>query len=145
MVRPWFLSLVFVLVGVAVAVPRAARGEYAGAAAFLLLFAVLAGVCSPWAFPRSLSSAEARRRSAVDGRPVVYWRPGCTYCLRLRIGLGRSAGRLHWVDIWRDPAGAAVVREANGGDETVPTVVIAGRPHTNPDPAWVRAQLPRSS
>jgi hypothetical protein len=63
------------------------------------------------------------------------------YCLRLRVRLGRAAGRLHWVDIWRDPDGAAAVRAANDGDETVPTVVVGGRPHVNPDPAWVREQL----
>jgi glutaredoxin len=145
MVRPWVLSMLFVLGGVALAAPRAARGEPVEAAVFLLLFVLLGALCSPLVFPRSLGAAEARRRSEADGRPIVYWRPGCTYCLRLRIRLGRSARRLHWVDIWRDPAGAAVVREANGGDETVPTVVVAGRPHTNPDPAWVRAQVSRSA
>lgn len=110
-------------------------------AAFLVWFALFAWVTSPLAFPRSVDAAEAKRRSAADGRPVVYWRPGCMYCLRLRMRLGRSARRLHWVDIWRDPAAAAVVREANDGNETVPTVVVAGRPHTNPEPAWVRRQL----
>jgi glutaredoxin len=92
-------------------------------------------------FPRSISAQEAQRRSAVDGRPVVFWRPGCKYCIRLRIRLGRSARQLHWVSIWRDPAGAAAVRAANDGNETVPTVVVAGQPHTNPDPDWVREQL----
>jgi glutaredoxin len=101
-------------------------------------------VNSPLVFPRSIDALEARRRSATDGRPVVYWRPGCAYCLRLRIRLGRGARQLHWVNIWRDPAGAAAVREANGGDETVPTVVVADRPHTNPDPEWVHGQLPSS-
>jgi hypothetical protein len=48
---------------------------------------------------------------------------------------------LHWVDIWRDPAGAAAVREVNDGNETVPTVFVAGRPHVNPDPGWVRERL----
>ena len=33
------------------------------------------------------------------------------------------------------------MRAANDGNETVPTVVVAGRPHTNPDPEWVREQL----
>jgi glutaredoxin len=80
---------------------------------------------------------EAQRRSAVDGRPTVFWRPGCKYCLRLRIRLGRSARQLRWVAIWRDPTGAAAVRAANDGNETVPTVVVAGQPRTNPDPAWV--------
>ncbi|MFG2405528.1 glutaredoxin domain-containing protein [Streptomyces brevispora] len=91
------------------------------------------------------AALEAYRRSAVDGWPVVFWRSGCKYCLRLRIRLGRSARQLYWVDIWRDPAGAAVVRVANDGDETVPTVVVRGRPHVNPDPEWVREQLGENS
>ncbi|MCY0929862.1 hypothetical protein OTB20_27460 [Streptomyces sp. H27-H1] len=115
------------------------------AVASLLVFVLLAGMNSPLTFPRSIGSVEAQRRSAVDGRPIVYWRSGCKYCLRLRIRLGRSAHRLHWVDIWRDPAGAAAVRAANDGDETVPTVVVAGLPHVNPDPKWLRGQLPRST
>lgn len=88
---------------------------------------------------------EAQRRSAVDGRPVVFWRPGCKYCIRLRVRLGRSARQLHWVSIWGDPAGAAAVRAANDGNDSVPTVVVAGRPHTNPDPEWVREQLSPSA
>jgi mycoredoxin len=119
--------------------PQGRPGE---AAVLLLVFLLLAGMNSPLIFPRSIGALEAQRRSAVDGRPIVYWRPGCTYCLRLRVRLGRSARQLHWVDIWRDPAGAAAVRAANDGDETVPTVVVAGRPHVNPDPGWVREQLP---
>lgn len=118
----------------------------AGAAAVLLLVSVLlAGVNSPLIFPRSIGALEAQRRSAVDGRPVVFWRPGCKYCIRLRIKLGYSARQLHWVDIWRDPAGAAAVKASNDGNETVPTVVVAGRPHTNPDPEWVRKQISPSA
>jgi glutaredoxin len=115
------------------------------AAAILLVFVLLAGVHSPLIFPRSTGVLEARRRSAVDGQPIVFWRPGCKYCIRLRIRLGRSARQMHWVDIWRDPAAAAVVRAANDGNETVPTVIVAGQPHTNPDPAWARQQLSRST
>ncbi|MEW2515831.1 glutaredoxin domain-containing protein [Streptomyces sp. NPDC046870] len=141
MMRAWMLPILFVLSGSAVATGQILAGSPGTAAALLTAFLVLAGTTSPLLFPRPVGTREAQRRSAVDGRPVVYWRPGCTYCMRLRIRLGRGARRLHWVDIWRDPAGAAVVRAANGGDETVPTVVVAGRPHTNPDPAWVREQL----
>ncbi|WP_043477795.1 glutaredoxin domain-containing protein [Kitasatospora sp. MBT66] len=144
MIRPWFLSLLFVLCGSFVAAGLLLSGSPGAAAGLLLAFLALAGVNSPLIFPRSVAAAEAQRRSAVDGRPVVYWRPGCKYCIRLRIRLGRSARRLHWVDIWRDPAGAAVARAANDGNETVPTVVVAGRSHTNPDPEWVREQLSRS-
>ncbi|MDX5578029.1 glutaredoxin domain-containing protein [Streptomyces griseus] len=141
MMRVWVLPVLLLLSGAVLATGLARRGDLAMAAVLLPLFVLFAGVNSPLIFPRPVPAAEAQRRSAADGRPVVYWRPGCTYCLRLRLRLGRDASRLHWVDIWRDPAGAAVVRAANGGDETVPTVVVADGPHTNPDPAWVREQL----
>ncbi|MFI6092860.1 glutaredoxin domain-containing protein [Streptomyces sp. NPDC051218] len=143
MMRAWVLPMLLVIGGSAVAVGLAFRGDPGTAAAFLLVFLLLAGVHSPLFFPRSIGATEAQRRSAVDGRPIVYWRSGCQYCVRLRIRLGRSARQLHWVDIWRDPAGAAAVRAANEGNETVPTVVVAGRAHVNPDPAWVREQAAR--
>ncbi|MFJ9176263.1 hypothetical protein [Streptomyces sp. NPDC102360] len=69
---------------------------------------LLAGVNSPLIFPRSCSASEARRRSAQDGLPVIYWRPGCTFCMRLRLRLGRTAERFHWVNIWQDPDAAVV-------------------------------------
>ncbi|SOD62141.1 mycoredoxin [Streptomyces zhaozhouensis] len=140
--RAWVLPMLFVLSGAAVAVAQGLGGNPGGAVVALVAFLVLAGAHSPLIFPKSIGAEEARRRSAVDGRPIVFWRPGCRYCIRLRLRLGRGARRSHWVNIWRDPAGAAAVRTANGGDETVPTVVVAGRPHTNPDPRWVRARLP---
>ena len=99
---------------------------------FFLVFAGLGVLVSPRAFPRSVTDAAAR----ADGRPIVYWRPGCPFCIRLRAGLGRDARRLQWVDIWSDPAGAASVRDVTGGDETVPTVVAAGTSYVNPAPAW---------
>ncbi|MEU4145728.1 glutaredoxin domain-containing protein [Streptomyces parvulus] len=144
MMRTWTLPTLLVLGGAAVATGQIRSGSPGAATAFLLAFLALAGVYSPLIFPRSTGALEAQRRSAVDGRPVVYWRPGCKYCMRLRIKLGRSARRLHWVDIWRDPTAAAAVRAANDGNETVPTVVVAGQSHTNPDPEWVREQLSRS-
>ncbi|OPF81150.1 hypothetical protein VT50_0210440 [Streptomyces antioxidans] len=143
MTRAWILPIVLVLCGAALATGLISSGSPGTATVLLLLFVTLAGVNSPLVFPRSISAPEAQRRSAADGRPVVYWRPGCAFCLRLRIRLGRGARQMYWVNIWRDPAGAATVRAANDGDETVPTVVVAGRPHTNPDPAWVREQLSR--
>lgn len=106
-----------------------------------VVFAAFASLQSPVVFPRSLAAAEAQKRSADDGLPVVYWRPTCRYCLRLRFGLGRHARRAYWVDIWRDPAGAAQVRAFTGGDETVPTVVLEGQPFINPEPRWLRHQL----
>ncbi|MBR7743623.1 NrdH-redoxin [Phycicoccus sp. BSK3Z-2] len=72
---------------------------------------------------------------------VVYWRPGCPFCERLRLGLGTRGRQAAWVDIWRDPDAAAFVRSVNDGNETVPTVVVDGVPHTNPDAATIRPAL----
>ncbi|MGY0005817.1 glutaredoxin domain-containing protein [Micromonospora sp. I033] len=139
MLRSWWMAGLMLVCGVLVAV----GGDTAPVAAVeFLVFAVLAVLFSPLAFPRSLPAAEARERSARDGRPVVYWRPGCRYCLRLRLRLGRRAGRAYWVNIWRDPDGAAAVRVVTGGDETVPTVVLRDGAVVNPDPAWLRDRLP---
>ncbi|GHB67953.1 membrane protein [Streptomyces cirratus] len=148
MMHAWVLPMLIVLSGSAVATGQVFSGSPCGAAALLLAFLALASVNSPLIFPRSIGAQEAQRRSLVDGRPVVFWRPGCKYCIRLRIRLGRSARKLHWVTIWSDPAGAAAVRAVNDGNETVPTVVVAGQPHTNPHPEWVRerarARRPRN-
>ncbi|GAA1553117.1 glutaredoxin domain-containing protein [Kribbella lupini] len=107
----------------------------------LVAFVAVGIVLSPLAFPRPTTAAEASRLAAVDGRPIIYWRPGCSYCLRLRRKLGRRARTAYWVNIWSDPAGAAAVRAITGGDETVPTVVVGNEQRVNPDPRWVREQL----
>lgn len=145
MTRAWILPVLLVLCGAVLAAGLIADGAPGAASAVLPAFVLLAGVHSPLLFPRPIDTLEAQRRSAVDGRPVVFWRPGCQYCIRLRIRLGRRARQAYWVDIWRDPAAAAAVRAANDGNETVPTVIVAGEPHTNPDPGWVREQLPPST
>ena len=113
------------------------------AAAVFAVFALVAALTSPLAFPRSRTAADAQARSAADGRPIVYWRPGCPFCLRLRARVGRRARRAHWVNIWSDPAGAAAVRAVADGNETVPTVVFDGQPYVNPDPGWLRERLRR--
>lgn len=75
-------------------------------------------------------------------RPVViYWRPGCVFCTRLRGALSGSGGQPHWINIWRDPEAAAFVRSQNNGNETVPTVVIDGEVRVNPDPGIVAQRL----
>ncbi len=75
---------------------------------------------------------------------TIYWRDGCTFCGRLRIALRHHRDRARWVNITDDPRAAAFVRTTNpGGHETVPTVVIDGVAHTNPDPRLVREALER--
>jgi len=133
MVRRWLLAAVVLMLGVVLALTSGWP--------FLVGFAALSVAASPLVFPRSIPAAEARRRSASDGRAIVYWRPGCPFCVRLRATLGVRSRRAYWVDIWRDPDGAAAVREVADGNETVPTVILAGRPYVNPDPRWLRSAL----
>ncbi|MFE2543987.1 glutaredoxin domain-containing protein [Actinacidiphila glaucinigra] len=67
-----------------------------------------------------------------EGGVVVYWRPGCTFCMKLRAQLRFARLRHTKVNIWRDPDAAAFVRSVADGNETVPTVTVAGRPMVNP-------------
>jgi mycoredoxin len=74
--------------------------------------------------------------SMTSSSPVtVFWRPGCPYCARLRSRLKRAGVDVDEVNIWDDPAGAAFVRSAAGGSETVPTVRVGNRALVNPAPA----------
>src|SRR5690606_36830570 len=97
----------------------------------------LAWWLSPLQGGRSVRHEEVAARPAGEQQVVVYWRPGCVFCARLRGRLGRAGRQAMWVNIWQDEAGAAYVRSVNDVYETVPTVVIDGEPHTNPDPTLV--------
>ena len=135
--RSWKLTLIMLGAGVVIAGFAASDGSWGRAAVQLAAFVLLGFLFSPLVFPRSVSAAEATRR----GKPVVYWRPGCQYCLRLRLTTVGVAGRASWVNIWRDPEAAAAVRAVAGGNETVPTVVVGSDSRVNPEPRWVRELL----
>lgn len=108
-----------------------------------IVLAVVLVAAAAYFRPRTVPAATAREGelAAAGGRVVVYHRPGCVYCARLMASLGRARERAVWVDIWADPDAAAFVRGVNGGDETVPTVVIDGVALTNPAPSRVKAAL----
>ena len=63
---------------------------------------------------------------------TVYTRPGCPFCFLLRRGLRRRGVAFTEIDIWQDPAAAASVRAVADGNETVPTVHVAGQWLVNP-------------
>ena len=63
---------------------------------------------------------------------VVYWRPKCPFCMKLRLRLRFTRLRYTEVNIWKDPEAAALVRSVANGNETVPTVTVAGRAMVNP-------------
>ena len=81
--------------------------------------------------------------TSVPPAVVVYWRPGCPYCARLRWSLRRSRVASEWIDIWSDPHAAAFVRSRNGGNETVPTVVVGDVVLVNPGARQVRGEIAR--
>ncbi|MBK7721556.1 MAG: glutathione S-transferase N-terminal domain-containing protein [Austwickia sp.] len=95
-----------------------------------------------WRTEDGVSHWEAQERNVRDGRVIVYWRPGCPYCYRLRLTLGQRGRALSWVDIWADDEAAAFVRDLNAGSETVPTVILRdGSALTNPPMHAITAQL----
>lgn len=111
-----------------------------GVVAAVLLIG-FAWVLSPAFFPSSGDLDIARRRAGQGEAPVIFWKPGCTYCILLRLMVGPAGRRASWVDSSLDEQARAVVRSVNGGDHTTPTVMFGEQTRTNPDAAWVRSLL----
>lgn len=134
----WLLALgaTALMVGQAIA-----GGHVMFAVAYGAVGLVIAYWLSPWQGGRSSTHTEVLSRPEGERRVVIYWRPGCMFCARLRRRLGRLGGRATWINIWQDRDAAAFVASVNEGNETVPTVVIDGVPLTNPDPERVREVL----
>lgn len=73
---------------------------------------------------------------------TMYSTTWCGYCQRLKAQLGRAGIEWAEVDIEADAEAAARVKEINGGNETVPTLVFAdGSALTNPSLKQVQARL----
>jgi mycoredoxin len=74
--------------------------------------------------------------------PTIFTTSWCGYCVRLKSQLSRAGVDYHEIDIETQPEGAALVAEINGGNLTVPTVVLPnGSAMTNPSAIQVRSQL----
>jgi mycoredoxin len=86
---------------------------------------------TPWA----LASAQVS-----DRRAVIFWKPTCTYCTRLRRTLRDDSG-IVWVNVWVDQEANREVRRHNGGDEYTPTALVGARVLRNPTAADVRSTL----
>jgi mycoredoxin len=72
----------------------------------------------------------------------MYSTPWCGYCHRLKSQLDREGISFEIVDIEQQPEAAQIVESANGGNQTVPTLVYAdGTAQTNPSLAQVKAKL----
>ncbi|WP_122818295.1 mycoredoxin [Nocardioides pantholopis] len=73
---------------------------------------------------------------------TMYTTPWCGYCHRLKSQLDREGISYDVVDIEQVPEAVQIVEQANGGNQTVPTLVYAdGTAMTNPSLAQIKEKL----
>ncbi|WP_037912978.1 glutaredoxin domain-containing protein [Actinacidiphila yeochonensis] len=82
----------------------------------------------------------------MSGTVTMYSTTWCGYCRRLKSQLDREGIAYTEINIEHDPASAKLVEEANGGNQTVPTVVVVApsgtsTTMTNPSLAQVSKAL----
>jgi mycoredoxin len=78
----------------------------------------------------------------VPGQLTMYTTTWCGFCRNLKRQLNRDGIEVTEVDIERDPVAAEFVMSVNGGNQTVPTVVLPdGTALVNPSAAQVRERL----
>ena len=76
------------------------------------------------------------------GEVTMFTTSWCGYCKRLKPQLDQAGIAYSEVNIEEIENGAAVVEEANGGNQTVPTLLFAdGTPQTHPSRAQVAQKL----
>ncbi|MEU9979835.1 mycoredoxin [Streptomyces sp. NPDC050856] len=78
----------------------------------------------------------------MPGTVTMYSTTWCGYCRRLKSQMEREGIAYTEINIELDPDSAAFVEKANGGDQTVPTVLFEdGTTLTNPSLAQVKQKL----
>ena len=141
--RLWF-GVSALLAGVIVAVINIAQGDVVFATILLgviaALFAALIWLTQPSRSGPHISHAAAQAAERDDGI-IIYWRPGCVFCDRLKLGLGRDRHHVSWVNIARDTEAAEFVAANHDGDEQVPTAVTGAGTLIHATPAAIRAHL----
>ncbi|HET8615649.1 MAG TPA: mycoredoxin [Actinomycetales bacterium] len=77
-----------------------------------------------------------------NGTITMFSTTWCGYCRRLKTLLDREGIGYTEVNIEQDPDAATFVEQANGGNQTVPTVLYPdGSVETNPTLAQVKERL----
>lgn len=119
--RRWLASTAIVLVGLTVGGFQWADGQPLAA-----VIAVVASTGLSWWFYRLMRPGpHVDLDQAPADHVVVFWKPGCLYCVRL-LERFEDSERISWVNIRKDPLGAEFVREHNSGNELTPTVRVPG-------------------
>ena len=136
--RQWVIAAVAAVAGFALV----NFGNVASSIVIMVLVVVfLLVLTTPVLYPRSASDDASRVAAIEKSVPLIYWRPGCIFCLRLRVALLLRGKKAVWTNIRADAAAAARVRSVNDGNETVPTVFVGTGHRTNPSPSWVAQQF----
>ncbi|WP_410813467.1 glutaredoxin domain-containing protein [Micromonospora sp. 067-2] len=143
-VRRWRGAAIAIAAAGIVALITVTGGDRATGLVLTVALLVAGWLVSPVLFPRGPDWTTAQQLAQTRGVPLILWKPGCAYCIRLRLTLGTAGSRAIWVDIWADENAAAATRSLNDGNETTPTVITADGARTNPQPGWVKAQLKTS-
>lgn len=136
--RQWVIAAVAAVAGFALV----NFGNIASSMVIMVLVVMfLLVLTTPVLYPRSVSDDASRVSATEKSVPLIYWRPGCIFCLRLRVALLLRGKKAVWTNIRADAAAAARVRSVNDGNETVPTVFVGTGHRTNPSPSWVAQQF----
>ncbi|MDJ0462114.1 glutaredoxin domain-containing protein [Streptomyces sp. H27-C3] len=82
----------------------------------------------------------------MPGTVTMYSTTWCGYCRRLKSQMDREGIAYNEINIEHDPESAAFVEKANGGNQTVPTVLVvptsgAESVMSNPSLAQVKQAL----
>jgi mycoredoxin len=78
----------------------------------------------------------------MAGNVTMYSTTWCGYCRRLKGQMDRAGIAYTEINIEQDPDSADFVEKANGGNQTVPTVLFPdGSTLTNPSLAQVQAKV----
>ncbi|MGY5766512.1 hypothetical protein ACXET9_15090 [Brachybacterium sp. DNPG3] len=118
----WIRPALMLIVGLALAALLAVAQLWAGAIMFAL-FALLMGY---WTSPlrtgphQPLVEAAARRGDEVA---IVLWAPGDPLSARLHTAIRGDREDVAWVNVYKDPSGAALTEEL-GGRGQLPIVIV---------------------
>ncbi|MCP5032403.1 MAG: hypothetical protein GY939_11405 [Actinomycetia bacterium] len=137
-----------VMAGLVVVVINYTQGDVVFATILLVLVGLLFGLLVWWTRPSRGGphiSHAAAQAAAGDGDVILYWRPGCIYCDRLKLGLGSARHDVSWVNILKDSEAAEFVTTYRDGNETVPTAVTGAGEMIDATPAAIKAQLGAAS
>ncbi len=143
--RRW-MGVSAILAGCIAVAINYAQGDTAFATLLLLALAVLLVLLLWWTQPSRGGphvGHAAAQAAAGDGDVIVYWTPGCVFCDRLKVGLGKDRNTVSWVNILRDPEAAEFVAGLHHGDETVPTAITGGGEVIKATPTEIRTHLAR--